>query len=68
MKNILLIVDMQEDFVSCKQTKEVKKRIIGLLDKNIVDVVIATRFFLMKMMYDYKINLVIRTQRACPWE
>ena len=44
MKNILLIVDMQEGFVSCRQTKEVKKRIIDLLDRNIFDVVIATRF------------------------
>lgn len=44
MKNILIIVDMQDGFTSCKQTKEIKKRIIGLLEKNIFDAVIATRF------------------------
>ena len=44
MKNILLIVDMQEGFLCNKQIKETKNRIIELLDKNIFDVVIATRF------------------------
>ena len=32
----------------------------------------ALRFILvfqsLKMMYDYKLNLVVRTPRACPWE
>ena len=59
MKNILLIVDMQEGFVSCKQTKEVKKRIIDLLDRNIFDVVIATRFLnekdsIYERLFDWK--------------
>lgn len=44
MKNILIIVDMQEGFIRHKQTKQVKNRIIELLKKNIFNTVIATRF------------------------
>ena len=59
MKNILLIVDMQDGFVSCRQTKEVKKRIIDLLDRKIFDVVIATRFLnekdsIYERLFDWK--------------
>ncbi len=45
MKNILLIVDMQKGFLQSDRTKELLSKVEALLNKNIFDVVIATRFF-----------------------
>lgn len=44
MKHILLVVDMQNGFTEDGQTKELKNRIKNLLDLEIFDVVIGTRF------------------------
>lgn len=44
MKNILIVVDMQEGFARYQQTRQLTERIIELLEKNIFDAVIATRF------------------------
>ena len=45
MKNILIIVDMQNGFARNDRTKELVKRIESLLSRNLFDAVIATRFF-----------------------
>lgn len=44
MKKILIVVDIQNGFVRYEQTKNVAKKIIDLVNKNIFDEVIATRF------------------------
>lgn len=44
MKNILLVVDMQNGFARNDQTKEVGKKIAKLLNSNIFDYTIATQF------------------------
>lgn len=59
MKNILIIVDMQEGFICNAQTKQLKNSIVELLDKNIFDVVIATRFLnekdsIYEKLFDWK--------------
>lgn len=45
MKNILIIVDMQNGFARYNQTIELRERIKALLKRNIFDAVVATRFF-----------------------
>lgn len=45
MKDILIIVDMQNGFVSCKRTRQLSERIKDLMKRRLFDVVIATRFF-----------------------
>ena len=44
MKNILLIVDMQNGFARYEQTKEIGTKIVELLKTNSFDYVIATKF------------------------
>lgn len=44
MKNILLVVDMQNGFARNEQTKEVGKKIVELLNTNSFDYTIATQF------------------------
>ena len=44
MKNILIVVDMQKGFARYKQTQKLAKDIADLLEKNLFDIVIATRF------------------------
>ena len=44
MKNILVIVDLQNGFIRYDQTKDIAKKIINLLNNKIFDVTIATRF------------------------
>jgi nicotinamidase-related amidase len=44
MKNIVIVVDMQNGFARYEQTKKLTERIIDLLDRNIFDSVVATRF------------------------
>lgn len=44
MKNILLVVDMQNGFARYEQTVKLTKKIEELLEKKIFDVVVATRF------------------------
>ena len=44
MKNILLVVDMQNGFLKDGQITELTKKIKGLLELKIFDVVIGTRF------------------------
>lgn len=44
MKNIVIVVDMQNGFTRYGQTKKLTERIIDLLDRNIFDSVVATRF------------------------
>ena len=44
MKNILILVDMQNGFCKTKKTREVVSRIETLLKKQTFDAVIATRF------------------------
>ena len=44
MKNILIIVDMQNGFARYPQTIKLTNDIQKLLEQNIFDVVIATRF------------------------
>lgn len=44
MKNILLIVDMQNGFINSAQTEKVNNKIKNLLELNIFDSVVATRF------------------------
>lgn len=44
MKKILLLIDMQNGFLQNRNTKECCKRVESLLEKNLFDVVIATRF------------------------
>lgn len=44
MKNISIVVDMQEGFACCEQTKQLRNRVVELLERNIFDAVIATRF------------------------
>lgn len=59
MKNILIVVDMQEGFLRDAQTKQLKNHIVELLEKNIFDVVIATRFLnekdsIYEKLFDWK--------------
>lgn len=44
MKNILLIIDMQKGFARYEQTVQLTHRIEALLQKELFDVVVATRF------------------------
>ncbi len=44
MKNIVIVVDMQNGFMKNPQTRELSERTAQLLDRKIFDVVIATRF------------------------
>lgn len=44
MRNILIVVDMQEGFTCDEQTKQLKDCVVELLEKKIFDAVIATRF------------------------
>ena len=44
MKNILIVVDMQKGFARYKQTQKLAEDIADLLEKNLFDIVIATRF------------------------
>lgn len=44
MKDILIVVDMQKGFLQSDRTKELLSKVETLLNKNIFDVVIATRF------------------------
>lgn len=45
MKNILMIVDMQNGFARYNQTIELREKIKALLKRNLFDSVIATRFY-----------------------
>ena len=59
MKNILIIVDMQEGFICDTQIKQLKNNVVELLEKNIFDVVIATRFLnekdsIYEKLFDWK--------------
>lgn len=44
MKKILLVVDMQNGFARCDRTIQLTKKIGGLLESGIFDIVVATRF------------------------
>ena len=44
MKNILIVIDMQNGFARQEQTKGLSRKIEKLLDSHIFDVVIGTRF------------------------
>lgn len=44
MKNIVIVVDMQNGFSRYPQTQELSQNIAQLLDRKLFDVVIATRF------------------------
>ena len=44
MKNILIVIDVQNGFTRKEQTKKVANKIKELLEKKIFDCVIATRF------------------------
>ena len=44
MKNIIIIIDMQKGFTSSEHTAYLKEKIANLLEQNIFDIVIATRF------------------------
>ena len=44
MKNILIVVDMQNGFARYEQTKRLSENIKVFLGRNIFDAVIATRF------------------------
>jgi nicotinamidase-related amidase len=44
MKNIVIVVDMQEGFTKHEQPNKLTERIINLLNRNIFDIVIATKF------------------------
>lgn len=44
MKKILIVVDMQNGFTSYKQTKELKNKVIDLVNTKTFDYVIATKF------------------------
>ena len=44
MKNILIVVDIQNGFIRYDQTKELAKKIIHLVDSEVFDSVVATRF------------------------
>lgn len=59
MKNILIVVDMQEGFLYDEQTKHLKSCVVELLEKNIFDAVIATRFLnekgsIYEKLFDWK--------------
>ena len=59
MKNILIIVDMQEGFLCSSQTKPLKTRVVDLLETRIFDAVIATRFLnekdsIYERLFDWK--------------
>lgn len=59
MKNILIVVDMQEGFLCDAQTKKLKNSVVELLKKNIFDIVIATRFLnekdsIYEKLFDWK--------------
>ena len=45
MKNILIIVDMQNGFARYEQTIQLSERIKSFLKRELFDIVIATRFF-----------------------
>lgn len=44
MKNIAIVVDMQNGFARYEQTIKLTEKITGLLKKNVFDCVVATRF------------------------
>lgn len=44
MKNILIIVDVQNGFARHEQTKDMSEKIMGLLEQRLFDHVIATKF------------------------
>lgn len=44
MKNMVIVVDMQNGFSRYEQTKALEKRIVSILNRDIFDVVIATKF------------------------
>lgn len=72
MKNILIIVDMQKGFARYEQTKELTKRIIELLNKNIFDSIIATRFLneensIYEKLFNWK-HLESEEERTIPEE
>ena len=51
MKNILILVDMQNGFTRYPQTEDLSKRIENMLSLNLFDEVVATQF----MNYDNSI-------------
>ena len=70
MKNILIIVDMQEGFLRSSQTKPLKTRVVDLLETRIFDAVIATRFLnekdsIYERLFDWK-KLVQEDERRIP--
>lgn len=72
MKDILIVVDMQEGFTQCEQAKQLKNNIVQLLNKKIFDVVIATRFLnekdsIYERLFNWK-DLEKEDERAIPKE
>ena len=72
MKNILLVVDMQNGFAQYEQTKEVANNIKKLLERKIFDVVIGTRFLnsdnsMYEKMFGWS-KLKTENERAIPGE
>lgn len=70
MKNILLVVDMQNGFAKCEQTVKLTKKIKELLEKKIFDVVVATRFLnnansIYEKLFNWKC-LELNDERALP--
>lgn len=70
MKNILIVVDMQEGFLCDEQTKHLKNCVVELLEKNIFDAVIATRFLnekdsIYEKLFDWK-QLEREEERSIP--
>ena len=70
MKNILIVVDMQKGFARYEQTKQLTERVIDLLEKNIFDAVIATRFLndensIYEKLFDWK-HLESDDERTIP--
>lgn len=72
MKNILLVVDMQNGFARYEQTKELTNNIKKLLERKIFDVVIGTRFLnsdnsMYEKMFGWS-KLKMENERAIPDE
>lgn len=72
MKNILIVVDIQKGFISSEHIKQTQSRIVDLLNKNIFDAVIATRFLnekdsIYEKLFDWK-DLEQEDERAIPKE
>lgn len=60
MKDILIVVDMQEGFVHSEKIRELVSNIKRLLEADVFDVVIATKFINTKDSMFEKISFMVR--------